>query len=620
MTIKTTSLLIFLSFFTHCANAEKPNIVWISTEDINPHIGAFGDRYALMSNTAPNIDQFAREAMIFTNASSNAPVCAVARTTLISGMYATSTGAQHMRSKVPAPKWLNFFPYYLQKAGYYTTNNWKTDYNLDLGKRSQGWNESSRTAHWRSAPAGKPFFAVFNFTGTHESQIRNKNVNPKHDPSDIAIPPYHPDTPEVRKDWAQYYDRITLLDKFFEEHINALKKAGHMENTIIFFWGDHGSGMPRSKRYAGWSGLNIPLIVYVPEKFKHLAPTNYLPGGSSKELVSFIDFAPTMLSIAGIEIPQYYQGRAFMGENISSPPTDLYGIRSRMDSVADESRTIMDGRYIYIRNFIPYLPHGQYIAYQMQTPTTRVWRSLFRQGKLNSVQSAFFKEKVPEELYDLVDDPYEINNLANSQNHRQLLNKMRERLHDRLDSSKDLLFWPEYLTRNIALEGSSPLEYYRKQSAANNPTWPSTKLISPSYRAQLNFEEYLEASEAERYWILIRIHNKHVGYIRSQKILRHAIGDSNISLKIVAAEYLAKSTPIKQERLKAYDVLLSVATDKKIDYLQNAFAISALCRLAEKGFKLPDEFHTLQFERNDVARWANSYIPEQIQHLHSLKK
>ena len=280
--------------------AERPNILWITSEDHGPHLGAYGDDYA----DTPNLDALARRGMLYRHAWSTAPVCAPARTTIISGVYPPSSGAQHMRSRVRLPGSIKLYPQYLREAGYYCTNNSKEDYNIE--KPGRVWDESSGEAHWRKRGAEQPFFAVFNFTQSHESQIRARPPKLKHDPAKVRVPAYHPDTPEVRLDWAQYYDKVSEVDALAGNVLSELAADGLAEDTIVFFYAAHGPGMPRGKRWTYNSGLHVPLIVYVPEKYHGLAGLGYKPGGESDRLVGFIDLAPTVLSLAGIEPPKHF--------------------------------------------------------------------------------------------------------------------------------------------------------------------------------------------------------------------------------------------------------------------------------------------------------------------------
>lgn len=432
---------------------DQPNILWLTCEDTGPHLGCYGDTY---SHT-PNLDALAQRGTIYLHAWSTAPVCAPARTTIISGMYPSSTGSEHMRSWVPFPPRLSFYPQILRGAGYYCTNNSKEDYNLI--NEGRVWDESSGKAHWKNRPAGKPFFAIFNFTITHESQIRNRPHDLIHDPSKVRLPAYHPDTPEVRRDWAQYYDRITQMDAQAGEKLRELEEAGLADETIVFFYGDHGSGMPRSKRCPYNSGLQVPLIVYIPPKFRHLASPDYQPGGKTERLVGFVDLAPTVLSLAGVRPPDWMEGHAFLGPYAAEPQPFLFGLRGRMDERYDVIRSVTDGRYVYIRNYLPYLPLGQHVAYMFQTPTTQVWRQLFDEGKLSQAQAYFWQRpRAPEELYDLQNDPDEVNNLAGRPEYRDVQGRLEKALRDHILATRDLGFLPEPEIHSRAGDGT-PYDY-----------------------------------------------------------------------------------------------------------------------------------------------------------------
>ncbi len=383
------SLFVPFVLFVSIAYAQnKPNILWITSEDHGPQMGCYGDKYA----TTPNVDALAKKALLYKFCWSNAPVCAPARTTLISGIYPTATGGEHMRSMVSMPRGTKMYPQFLREAGYYCTNNSKTDYNFE--EPGKVWDESSGKAHYKNRPAGAPFFAIFNSTKSHESQLRKRPYKAVHDPAKVRVPAYHPDTPEVRQDWAQYYDTVTEADADAGKQLKALEDAGLTEDTIVFYYADHGSGMPRSKRWPYNSGLQVPLVVYIPEKYKDLRPPEYKAGGTSERLVSFVDFAPTLLSLAGITPPDWMQGHAFLGKFTAPKPQPyVYGFRGRMDERTDCVRSISDGRYVYIRNFRPDKIYGQHINFMWQTPTTRVWEKMFKDGKLNAAQSAFWKTK-----------------------------------------------------------------------------------------------------------------------------------------------------------------------------------------------------------------------------------
>ncbi len=423
-----------------CLMAEelaRPNILWLVSEDHGPHLGCLGDTQA----TTPHADRLATKGLRYQRCWSNAPVCAPARTTLITGLYAPSTGAEHMRSMVRHPRGQQMYPQLLRAAGYYCTNNAKEDYNIE--KPGKVWDESSKQAHWKKRPSERPFFAVFNSEKSHESRLRIRPHRQIHDPAKVRVPAYHPDTPEVRQDWAQYYDTVTEADSDAGFRLKELDEAGLAESTIVFYFADHGSGMPRNKRWPINAGLHVPLIVYIPEMYRTLRPPEYQAGGISDRLVSFVDFAPTLLSLAGVEPPQWMQGHAFLGRHVEPPQPFVHGFRGRMDERYDLVRSVTDGRYVYVRQYMPHLIYGQHVEYMFQTPTTRVWKQLHDAGKLTPEQDQFWNAKPPEELYDLQKDPDEVQNLAGSPDHQGIKLKLRQAQRDLALQIRDVGFMPE---------------------------------------------------------------------------------------------------------------------------------------------------------------------------------
>ena len=563
------------------ARAEQalPNILWITSEDNGPHLGCYGDSFAV----TPNLDRLAKRSLRYTKASSTAPVCAPARTTIISGIYPPATGAEHMRSMTRLPVDFKMYPVYLRELGYYCTNNSKEDYNLE--KVGNVWDESGRKAHWKNRPNGKPFFAIFNHTISHESQIRNK-INPAdriHDPAKVRLPTYHPDTPEVRKDWAQYHDRITMMDKLVGKNLRELKEAGLADDTIVFYYGDHGSGMPRSKRWPYFSGLNVPLIIHVPEKFKHLAPPEYKTGGTSDRLVGFIDLAPTLLSIAGSKAPAHMQGHAFMGQQTAPAQKFSFGFRGRMDERYDMVRTVFDGRHVYIRNYMPHKPYGQYLDYMFQTPTTRVWHDLYHAGKLNAAQSIFWQTKPSEELYDLEADPDEVNNLARSKDHSDVMKRMRKAHRSWAAEVRDVGFLPEAEIHSRA-GNDSPYEMGHDDSrydfnaifqAANIATRKGKKATEQLPGLIKNDDS------AVRYWAamgyLIRGKN---GVRKGRESLVAALEDKSPSVRIIAAEALGRYGR-NIEAKRATKVLMQYADPAKNGICLSMYALNALDVIGE---------------------------------------
>ncbi|TWT52900.1 Choline-sulfatase [Rubripirellula amarantea] len=431
----------------------QPNILWLVSEDNGPQLGCYGDSYA----DTPNIDALATKSLRYQTCWSNAPVCAPARTTLISGMYATSLGGHHMRSGVTLPSDMKLYPQLLREAGYYCTNHTKTDYNFT--SQEAGWHESGKKAHYKSRPTKEtPFFHIFNFTITHESKIRVRPHTLVHDPAKAPLPAYHPDTPEVRHDWAQYYDKMTAMDREVGKALRELEEAGLADSTIVFYYGDHGSGMPRSKRWPFDSGLRVPLLVHVPEAFRSLAPADYSNGGVTSRKVAFVDFAPTLCSLAGLEAPTNMQGVAFAGAKAKPEKDYLFGYRGRMDERIDLVRSVTNGRYVYMRHFYPDRPYLKHVDFMFETPTTSVWKAMFDAGELNESQAKFWQNKPYEELFDLQSDPDEVDNIAADPNQKAKLDELRSALKDWMVSTADMGLFPEAEMHRVA-DKTSPREF-----------------------------------------------------------------------------------------------------------------------------------------------------------------
>jgi uncharacterized sulfatase len=347
------------------------------------------------------------------------------------------------------------FPGYLREAGYYCTNNGKEDYNLEKPEGTwdvtQGGNGgapggySPTHGHWRNRKPGQPFFAVFNNMTTHESKIFGSatNKNLIHDPAKARVPAFEPDIPEVRRDWAQYHDLLTAEDGQHEARIDELTADGLVDDTIIIVTSDHGCGMPRYKRFPYDSGLHVPMILVFPEKYRHLAPKDYLPGGKSDRLLNTMDLAPTMLSLAGVKPPDFHQGQAFAGLYEAPPREYNFGFRGRMDERYDLMRSVRDKRYIYIRNYNPHKIYGQHVDYMWSLPSTPAWERLYKEGKLKAPQTHFWETKPPEELYDLQADPDEVNNLAASSQHKATLERLRKAHHEHELAVRDIGLLPE---------------------------------------------------------------------------------------------------------------------------------------------------------------------------------
>lgn len=422
---------------------KPPNIVFLTAEDISPNLGCYGDPDGI----TPNLDKLAAQGARFTRCFTHAPVCAPSRSGLITGVYPTTLGSHHMRSKLTTTPPL--YTDYLRKAGY--TVCWpaaggigKTDFNFDVPK---GWVD--RTEDWTKNPEvlKEPFFAVYNIIVSHESQARASKFqyaqntarlkpNQRHDPAKVRLPPYYPDTWEVRDCVATYHDNVTAMDYTAGDVLKLLDDRKLAENTIVFFFGDHGWGLSRGKRWPYDSGTRVPFLVRWPGTIK--------PGTVREDLVAFIDMAPTVLALAGVEIPPHMQGQVFLGPKAAPPRKYAFSARDRMDETYDRIRSVRNDRYRYVRNFHPELPYMQYINYMDEMPIMRTWRRMAFEGTLNPTQMLFMKPTKPkEELYDLERDPHEINNLAESPDHRAVLAELRTALDKWIVDTKDLGEVPE---------------------------------------------------------------------------------------------------------------------------------------------------------------------------------
>ena len=591
---------------TTAANAaDRPNILWITSEDNGPHLGCYGDDYA----DTPNLDALGARSLIYTNAWSTAPVCAPARTTIISGLYPPSTGAEHMRSMVELPARFKMYPQYLREAGYYCTNNNKEDYNLK--KPDKVWDDSSRKAHWKNRAGGQPFFAIFNHTISHESKLRTRPHKQVHDPAKVRVPAYHPDTPEVRQDWAQYYDRMTEMDKLCGKNLRELKEAGLADDTIVFYYGDHGSGMPRSKRWPYNSGLHVPLLVHIPEKFKHLRPDDYKSGGKTDRLVGFIDLAPTLMSLIGVKPPEHFQGHSFCGKFVAPEQKYGFGFRGRMDERYDMLRVVRNKRYIYMRNYMPHKIYGQYIQYMFQTPTTRVWHDLHAAGKLKPPQTFFWEEKPVEELYDLQADPDEVNNLADSPEHAAIKAELRKAQQDLALRIRDLGFLPEDEVHTRSKD-STPYDIGHDKSKYDLETIMATAEKATSGKAEDMghcIEQLTHKDSAVRYWaamgILMRKQDA-VGV--SRELLHAALNDDSRSVRIIAAQALGQYGNDADVK-KALPVLLDNGDIRKRGIYVAMLALNALDAMDDRAASVTDQIKALPKEPEEKIKRLGAYVP-----------
>ena len=521
----------------------RPNILWVTCEDISPYLGCYGDPYAI----TPNLDRLAGEGILYTNAFATAPVCAPCRSCLVTGLYATSLGTQHLRSEIPLPKQIQPVPKLLRAEGYYCSNNYKEDYNFtDVTI----WDDSSPTAHWRNRAAGQPFFSVFNFTSTHQGQINGSDEEffekyrsklapeERHDADALLLPPYYPDTPMVRNIWARYYDLITYLDRQVGDLLAELEADGLADDTIVFFFSDHGLGLPRFKRTLYDSGLHVPFLVRVPPRFQKLAPL--ASGSRTDRLVSFVDFPATVLKLADVSLPDYMQGRPFLGRYPAAPREYIFGAASRVDEVYEVSRCVRDQRYKYIRNFMPHLPYVQPSEFPDRAEIMQELRRVADGGMMVGPQQLYWQATKPvEELYDTQADPHEINNLADSAAHRTVLRRLRDRLRNWMLETGDTGLLPE-AEMHIRAADSTPYEV-----AQDPKRYPQRRILAaaelvgtgPQALPELK-DNLLDSDSAVRYWAAVGLNALGSDAAPAAEALQHALNDPNPNVRFEAAGVL----------------------------------------------------------------------------------
>ena len=561
-------------------------------------------------STTPNLDRLAARGVRYTQACASAPICAPARSTLITGVHATSLSTQHLRSEGRLPDFIRTLPEYFRDAGYFTTNNAKTDYNFSAEGR---WDENGNQAHWRNRPDGPLFFSVFNFMTTHEGPTNNRNesllegLEERHDPAKAVLPPYFPDTPEMRRIWARMYDLGAIMDGQVGTVLEQLEEDGLVDNTIVFFFADHGHGLPRYKRWAYRTGYHVPLIVYAPPQYQHLLQA--APGESTDDIVSFVDLAPTSLRIAGIVPPDHMQGSVVLGQERDAPREYFVGARSRADDVYDVSRTVIDQRYVYIRNYMPYKPYIQTaLIFGDQKASSAELNRLHDAGALPEAGEAMYQPKAREELYDLSVDPFELNNLAESAEYAETLQIMRDRLADWTLETRDAGFLNEAEIL-LRAEGSTPYEI------AQDPAQYDLARIQRAAERVGNPDALKgaiaglgDADSGVRYWSALALQAGGSEWLTDEgrDALNNALGDASPAVSIAAAETLCAVTGECEE---ARSILLKRLEDER-PWLALQAAIS-MRRIGEEACPAQDEVaRILESHLGDtMGRYKNWMYP-----------
>lgn len=588
----------------NAAKADRPNILWLVSEDNNPFLGAYGDALA----RTPNLDALAKRGIVFEHAYSNFPVCAPSRFTMLTGVYASSCApAQHMRANAHLPTSIATYPDLMRKAGYYCTNADKTDYNCDIDP-ARIWDESSPKAHWRNRPNSKPFLAVFNSMTTHESrQFQRQPGAEAFGP--FKIPAYLPDTPEMQADFANYYRLISMMDAEMGARLADLAGDGLAEDTIVFYYSDNGGSLPRSKRYCYEEGLRVPLIVYVPPRWRQLSP--YAPGSRVQQPVSLIDLPSTVLSLAGIKPPATMQGRALLGAFAMPSSGLVFGMRNRMDERYDFVRTVTDGRYRYIRNYMPHRKLGMRVDFEW---ITKGYQSLEREhlaGRLNAGQERFFKPKVYEELYDVDADPDQMTNLVAAPSQRGTLRRLRRALDRQMLVTRDNGFIPE----------GAPVEGYEK--ARDDRTYPLKPIMmfaqaaarGDRKKAQLFAARLNDPNGVIRYWAATGLLILGADAAPYRESLSHAaMSDDWPSVRVVAAEAICRLGEVD----RGLELLGKIAVDTALPFPPRLQALNAIEELGMTALPLLETLRPVAADKDQylsraagvtVAKLSGTYDP-----------
>ncbi len=512
--------------------ADRPNILWLTCEDNNVNwVGCYGNPHA----ETPNIDRLATEGIQYMHCYANAPVCAPSRSTWITGVHALSMGTHPMRSRYAIPHdTIKYYPDLLKKAGYYVGNDKKTDYNI--GGREDGSAWDTKKTDWNELKQQQPFFMVINNTKSHESRAFGDVNKTTHSPDNVRLAKYHPDIPDIRKNYAHYHDQMKKMDADIGKALAELEKAGLAENTIVIHNSDHGGVIARSKRFLFNSGTHCPLIIRIPEKYKHLRPA--APGTQVDTLVSFIDMTKTWLSLCGAETPDYLQGRVFLGPEAEARDIHV-SFRARMDERCDNVRAIRDQRFLYIRNYMPYAPWGQHLNYLWTMRATQAWEQHHREGQTNAITGRFFNTKPMEELYDTSVDPDNVHNLIDHPKYAQQVKRLSRALDAWQLAHYDSALLPESeMVKRAEEAGKTIYELVRDPSLYDLAAYQhAASLALQKTPANLStfYKNLDHADSGVRYWAIIGCFNLPKSAALDVNRIRRLLNDSSHHVRIMAA-------------------------------------------------------------------------------------
>ena len=599
------SLVIICWFIELSYSAEptkRPNFVFIVSEDNSIHyLRLYGNKLGI----TPNIERLADNGLTFNHAFSGAPVCSVARSTLATAMHAPRVGFQYHRKSALAslPPGVKPWSQVLRENGYYTTNNAKTDYNFNVN-RKEVWDMSSNKATWRNRPnKAMPFFHMQSFADSHESRLhfplKQMETPTKTSPDDVMLQPYFPDTPIMRYTKARYYDRIRVIDSQVGKIVNQLKEDGILEDTFVFYFGDHGGVMPRSKGYAYESGLHVPLVVRIPENFKKLI--DHKRGTRTNGFVSFIDFGPTVLNLASISVHKELDGQAFFGKGVSAADLanrdEVFGHADRFDEKFDMVRTYRKGKWKYIRNYQSYYADGLQNNYRYRQLAYDNWRNLYRAERLNPVQRQFFERRSVEQLFNLEKDPHEVTNLAADPAQSKRLAEMRGLLKNKMKSINDLSFYPENRMVTTALNDGVAFGREHSKQISRLSDLADTALRPFSEVKQALASSLQSKGDLRRYWALKVCSN----FGEKAKSLAIAamplLNDENLMVRVRAAEFLGSIKAV-DPMPTLYGVVNNAETEQAL-----MIAFNTIVYLRDQvGHKYDPEKVKLKFNKGEVYR------------------
>ena len=561
--------LVLILFFTTLLGkaSTPPNVVWIVIEDASPHVGCYGETLV----KTPNIDRMAREGIRCKNAFVTSPVCSSSRSAMVSGMYQTTLGVHNHRSQTSSgkgggnaayyesyevPKSVKLIPELFRDAGYFVTNKSKTDYNFIPTSKLYHGND------WKKAPADQPIFAQFQLSGG-----KNRKAKSHADPAKVVLPPYYPDHPVLRQDWAKYLDSWVKTDEAVGKILADLEKAGRLDSTAVFLWTDHGVSHLRGKQFLYEEGIRVPMIIRLPKKQR--------AGTERNDLIEHIDVAACSLKLAGIKIPDNLQGRDFLAADYK-PRKFVFAARDRCDETVDILRCVRDSRYKYVRNFMSHVPHAQPSQYKDGKKIVQAIRGLHKEGKLNEQQARpFASRRPPEELYDLQSDPHELVNLATDTMHRDRLATMRKALHQRMKETRDMGLIPEPILEDIGREAGNKYLAFLKTDHSKQ----TRRLIEVITAGEANEGAKLldfakSADPSTRYWAAVWL-----GVNKSEKskaTLLKLTNDPVPAVRVAAAQALCKLGDLNTLKLLVDHI-------KDPNLLVGMFALRAIEELGDAG-------------------------------------